>query len=536
MELDTRTLTKTLEKVGRGDVPADDVIGLVETALNHTEDLAEHVYVALSEATWRLVSARAFDDELVTWFNAHKFASSLLKRRGKAEIAGRVRALADLVSRSHRFAEAQPVADVLNRKHVQAILAILARVKGEVGRSDLAEQLKIGDANLSRVLLVMTSNGLVDRRSVGREANFRITESGVAALGRRKAADHPTVDVSEKASVWWTDLMLPTAVWSGTGKIEGLNTAFDNLMTRVGCDRDDRGTMSDWVRCMRRVGEPGLGKTEKYEISDGDGVHNVVVVPLGDGGKAAFAFDVSDYRHRIETLTARISEASSREAELSAELHRFRHRLIDYNAASKAVLETVADNWRETLETPRGAKGAVKMLAALRRFDKGVAAWFPRFYGGSYIIRDGSELPNEHLNPRALIEYVVDGVKEYVDHDVSVNINVQNGILDGSREMLEQSLFQVAALSLKHFDKDQQRVVTSKIDGTNLILLCQGTVSDESWLSNAGTSVTDDWLSVSGRSLRYAKSVFMEHGGDLSIDVAKDRGARVRVSLPIHGR
>lgn len=182
-EITPPSLIDRLELAGQGNLPSEDVQKLFWDAVNDDGDLSDHIYSALKEATWRLVTTRADLLEMSHWYNAARFAAANMKRRGALELSGGLRALADLMSRSHKFQEIQPVDEVLGRPRVQRILHFLTR-DTETSLADLAKELSEEPASLARVTLILAANGLVARREVGREPRFSITDAGRAGLAR----------------------------------------------------------------------------------------------------------------------------------------------------------------------------------------------------------------------------------------------------------------------------------------------------------------------------------------------------------------
>lgn len=174
-------ISKQLELIGRGEVSVAEAQPIMKAAFSH-EKLISHISAALFEATWRLISARTFDDELVDWQNLLKFVAGHFRREGNLEAAGQIKTMHEMMARAHRFAEAQPIEEVLGRKQVRSILMFLRNQDLAAGPQAILEHVKIGEANLSRVMSVLLSSGLVTRKLVGRAVYFKLTDAGMNAI------------------------------------------------------------------------------------------------------------------------------------------------------------------------------------------------------------------------------------------------------------------------------------------------------------------------------------------------------------------
>jgi predicted transcriptional regulator len=174
-----KELTRKLEAVGRGDFGTGQAT-LIRDAMNHSPEMGPYVYTALAENTWRLIATRSFNDDLVDWFNTCRFAENLLESAGHPDLEAKTRALTDLVARSHRFYEAQPIAEVVQRKSSFDILAALKR-EGSATSTRLAEASGIRETSISKALLILCLHGLVHRQDKGDSAIFSLTRDGSAA-------------------------------------------------------------------------------------------------------------------------------------------------------------------------------------------------------------------------------------------------------------------------------------------------------------------------------------------------------------------
>ncbi len=79
MNQDRKDIIKRLEEIGRGDVSPSEASSTIRQALALECDLAPHVYSALSETTWRLLTSRSFNDGLVDWHETLRQAEALME-------------------------------------------------------------------------------------------------------------------------------------------------------------------------------------------------------------------------------------------------------------------------------------------------------------------------------------------------------------------------------------------------------------------------------------------------------------------------
>lgn len=171
--------------------------GLLRLAGDGTS-LAE-LYATICRWTWRALVESRLDSELRSWHGlildlAARVSSqggSATDERGRArltgaDVAARLRGFADLVRMSVEAADASVPREIAGRAHVIEILRSLAeRADGYVERSELKSQCGLKDSNLSRVLTLLSMNGLVEREPRGKRAGFKITARGLEAANVR---------------------------------------------------------------------------------------------------------------------------------------------------------------------------------------------------------------------------------------------------------------------------------------------------------------------------------------------------------------
>ncbi len=175
-------MTYTLESIARGEVDAVAARSEIERHIQTTRDFAKP-YSALLRWTWLALSERRADDDLRHW---HRLILDIAARAGQgggadtsATLAERLRALSDIIRVSIGLQTRPDKARLLTRAHVPAILEALdERQPDAVARDDLLEAVALKTANLSRILTLLTLEGLVERQADGRKARYRITGEG----------------------------------------------------------------------------------------------------------------------------------------------------------------------------------------------------------------------------------------------------------------------------------------------------------------------------------------------------------------------
>jgi len=174
-------LTHTLESIARGEVDAGDARSVIERHIQTSRDFAKP-YSALLRWTWLALSERRADDDLRHW---HRLILDIAARAGQggadtsATLAERLRALSDMIRVSIGLQTRPDKARLLTRAHVPAILRALdERQPDAVARDELLKAVALKTANLSRILTLLTLEGLVERQTVGRTAHYRITGEG----------------------------------------------------------------------------------------------------------------------------------------------------------------------------------------------------------------------------------------------------------------------------------------------------------------------------------------------------------------------
>lgn len=166
----------TLEALRSGDVALEDAQTALEAALQ-AGDSDQRVYVALRDWTWKTLTGHLSCDDMEGWHALIRGVAARIASRSAA-LSERLRVLSEMIYTSIRFTDANAPEDVVRREHVGAILeALRATPNGVLSREDLRRRFGLGQANLSRVLTIMASSGLVRKEMQGRRVFVRLPGS-----------------------------------------------------------------------------------------------------------------------------------------------------------------------------------------------------------------------------------------------------------------------------------------------------------------------------------------------------------------------
>lgn len=186
-----------LQALARGELDAVSGEKAVSHFLDANGDIGQ-AYSAMATLLWHAVSERRKDTELRHWHRLIEDISFRARREGRSDMSERLRALADVLSVSISMSDRPTRVDVLKRTHVPELLEALAASPGQPkSRAELREQVPLQNANLSRLLTLLTLSGLIDRHQSGKEASFQLTEAGVHCVQQRKTKQITKPDVVE---------------------------------------------------------------------------------------------------------------------------------------------------------------------------------------------------------------------------------------------------------------------------------------------------------------------------------------------------
>lgn len=181
-----------IERIMLADLSPEEAIPVFRELLEEDpESFPIRVYNALSVAAVRILTARR-TVELREWTDLIRQASSLVRSRGNAALGERLQALSDLTTTWTRMSEAHPAKEILERPHCRAILEEIRRHGSKAQRKDIIAAVKIGEANLSRILGSLEAVGLINRDN-RRVRTITLTPEGEHLLGPvQEKTERPT--------------------------------------------------------------------------------------------------------------------------------------------------------------------------------------------------------------------------------------------------------------------------------------------------------------------------------------------------------
>ena len=163
-------------------------------------ELLPDAYLALRAWVWKALDQRRRDPELREWDDLLCAAAALMAQHGQPALAERLTALHELLSESVAVSETLAAHDITRRQHVAEVLDFLASNGGQANRSAIGAHLSLGQANLTRVLNLMSTAGLIERTTLGKEAVFSLSRSGLDAQRARLNDLHRTESPPRVAS------------------------------------------------------------------------------------------------------------------------------------------------------------------------------------------------------------------------------------------------------------------------------------------------------------------------------------------------
>lgn len=176
-----------LEKVEAGEATASEARHVISELLKDgSEKSLERLYATLGAWVWNTLESRRRDQELREWFDILRRISATLGARNTA-YAERFRAFYDLLHMSINTSKLARPSKVLHRQHVVPILRLLRDTPSrQMEKAAIAKRLHLRDANLSRILRLMTNARFVERTTQGKFALFALTRGGLLELERRE--------------------------------------------------------------------------------------------------------------------------------------------------------------------------------------------------------------------------------------------------------------------------------------------------------------------------------------------------------------
>lgn len=344
-----------LESVASASVGPREAFLLLRALLDRGsgETILERVYEALRSAVYQFVAGHERSREIDLWADVILRTKQLFRMRSD-RLAERLTVLADFMEQASRFAAFNPATEMRSRKHVSAILRVLAHSDKPVERARLIEATGLGQANLSRILGNLIALGWVSRGREGREVLLTITPSGrTSGLKEDKGAQRDggffaKPETQAILSKGWAGAGAAIAVSEeGTGIVD-CDAGFARLF---GADDPSpilgRSVAEIRSRIAGMPRAPDEVAPDEVILTDG---RTLRVVEHRSGDSSVWlGVDVSPYRERIETYVRRekiltheitelrASQKSSRRPSVPAIIHNERGESEDLYGLLAAI-------------------------------------------------------------------------------------------------------------------------------------------------------------------------------------------------------
>ncbi len=169
---------------------------------------ASDLYSGFRAWTWKALDQKRRDDELREWIDViRRLRLRIGSKNGRDR---QLDTLADLIAESVAIAARLPVAEVLRKRHAREVLLLLHRSSEATPKKHVMDGLGINAANMSRIMNLLSSAGLIEIERSGRETHYNL--SRVGASEAEKLAQR-TIAISTKTkAVNVTSLMKRNAL------------------------------------------------------------------------------------------------------------------------------------------------------------------------------------------------------------------------------------------------------------------------------------------------------------------------------------
>jgi hypothetical protein len=517
---DDKELEISLDELARGDATPAEAAHAIRVALAADPPLTDRVYDALRDVTWRVLTSRSFGDELRDWFNVFRHASALAADSGIAE---KIRGFADLISQSARFAELQPLDEVLSRKHSKSLLGALAVAGGALQKGAIKKFLRLADSNLSRVTGALLGRGLIERSTSGKEASFELTALGLKVareLGLTASADNAT------NRVWCAHAPFALAVWDSSGKPIGANAAFQAL-TAAG--PGSLPTFSDWrgdvSKAAREERRPS-SNTWQVRVGEGKWYQYVAEVSV-DGDCCVLASDISAQMKALRSLEDRLEAGAEKEVRLQRERADAEGRILAFRSAISQIKEEVLDAAAQSnsyvrksidiLEQPSAATPVPGELHQVERHLDAIQRVMRDVMGPIDVARlEDSRL--DCFDPKQIVAEAAKAASASGDPYITYEIPSTH-MMQAELAPLRMALGQMFIIGMKHGFREAHAAIT----GSQLVTTfhAKGLV--------VGRYSNDP---VTSLGLSYCKHIAETHGGALEI-IEQSSGAGAEASIKL---
>lgn len=170
---------RSLDKIATGEVSVTVAAELIRTTMQElTETKAQKVYSVLRAWVWKALNERRRDSELRKWHALISQTSAYLEDEYFPH-AERIRVLHELVHESISVSIVYSFNDLAARSHVKEILSYLyVSPQRTLARQELQSKLGLKDPNMTRVLTMLSTSGLLERSARGKSAFYSLTRDG----------------------------------------------------------------------------------------------------------------------------------------------------------------------------------------------------------------------------------------------------------------------------------------------------------------------------------------------------------------------
>jgi hypothetical protein len=415
-----RTIEISLDEVARGDATPAEATVAIRKAFAAEPPLVDRVYDALRDVTWRMLTSRSFDDELQDWFEVFRHASALANN--SSAVAEKIGGFADLLEQSARFAELQPLQEVLNRKHSKRLLGALASAGKALQRSAIKNLLELADSNLSRVTGALQGVGLLQRSSSGKEASFALTELG------RQAAQQLGHAINENAGndrVWWLEAPFPLAVWDAGGKSLGANPAFRELAVLNAPEAIP--ALSDWRRETSKIArEERRLSSDTWQLRAGESKWiQFVEQTTADGNHCILANDISHHMEAMQSLEDKLEKLRRELLDAKGKINAFKSatsqikkEMVDAAARSNEHVRKWINIWKD----PSAKKVVPQELHEVER-NLGAIQLAMRNVMEPVDIVEHEQAEIDWLDPKQMVEELVDTANVFVGTSITCKVH-----------------------------------------------------------------------------------------------------------------
>lgn len=168
---------RSIEQLSHGELTPSEGMAIVKQAFAAKAARTKYeLYVALRSFVWKALEARRRDDEIDAW------ADLITRASGKmdGDFSAKLIAYVELLQMSAMAAETEKAHKPLESRHARKISSILRHAPGPVSKKRIKTAMNLKDSTLTQIMAPLIDFGLVERRMVGREAEYELTAKGRA--------------------------------------------------------------------------------------------------------------------------------------------------------------------------------------------------------------------------------------------------------------------------------------------------------------------------------------------------------------------